>query len=76
MSENPTMTTPTDRPAEGTERARRDINPVSLVVGLLYVAIGLGVLADRRWGGIDLAAISATGAVIAGLAVIVLIARR
>jgi hypothetical protein len=76
MSENPAMTTPSDPTAEGAERAHRDVNPVSLVVGLLYVAIGLGVLADRRWGGIDLAAVSGTGAVIAGLAVIVLLLRR
>jgi hypothetical protein len=53
-----------------------DIHPVSLVVGLLYVAIGLGVLADRRWGGIDLAAVSGTGAIIAGLAVTLLLLRR
>ena len=57
-------------------RPRRQINPVALVVGLLYVAIGLGVLAERQWGGIDLGAIAGTGAVVAGIAVIVLIARR
>ena len=58
------------------DRPRRHINPVALVVGILYVAIGLGVLAERQWGGIDLGAIAGTGAVVAGIAVIVLIARR
>ena len=61
---------------EDADRPRRDINPVPLVVGLLYVAIGLGVLAERQWGGIDLGAIAGTGAIAAGIAVIVLIARR
>lgn len=61
---------------EDADHPRRDINPVSLVVGLLYVAIGLGVLAERQWGGIDLGAIAGTGAIAAGMAVIVLIARR
>jgi hypothetical protein len=70
------MTAPTDRAIEGGDRAHRAINPVALVLGFLYVAIGLGVLADRQWGGIDLAAICGTGAVIAGLAVIWLLARR
>ena len=61
---------------EEIDRPRRDINPVALVVGFLYMALGLGVLAERQWGGIDLGAIAGTGAVVAGIAVIVLIARR
>ena len=71
------MTAPKDSLVdEDAGRPRRDINPVALVVGLLYVAIGLGVLAERQWGGIDMGAIAGTGAVAAGIAVIVLIARR
>ena len=62
--------------ADTQERRRLDVNPVALVVGLIYTAIGLGVLADRQWDGVDLGAIAGTGAIIAGLAVIVLLARR
>ena len=70
------MTTPNESSVDEVETRRRDMNPVALVVGLLYVAIGLGVLAERQWGGIDLGAIAGTGAIAAGIAVIVLIARR
>jgi len=65
----------TDR-AETRERRRLDVSPVPLVVGLLYTAIGLGVLADRQWDGVDLGAVAGTSAIIAGVAVIVLIAIR
>ena len=58
------------------ERRRLQVSPVPLVVGLLYTAIGLGVLADRQWDGVDLGAVAGTSAIIAGIAVIVLLARR
>lgn len=57
-------------------RPRRRANPVALVVGLLYVAIGMGVVADHNWGGVDLGAVAGASAVVAGIAVIILIARR
>ena len=63
-------------PPDTEERRRLQVSPVPLVVGLLYTAIGLGVLADRQWDGVDLGAVAGTSAIIAGIAVIVLLARR
>ncbi len=76
--EQPTdpLTDDVEPPNSRVERPRRQIHPVSLVIGIIYVATGVGVLVERQWGGIDSAAIAGTGAIIAGLAVIFLIARR
>ena len=66
-----------DVPETETEPRRKvNINPVALVIGLLYATLGAGALADQAWGGVDLSAIAGVGAVVAGAAVIIALLRR
>jgi hypothetical protein len=71
-----TETDPETIEVDNERRPGRRANPVALVVGLLYIAIGVGVLADHSWGGADLGAVAGAGAIVAGIAVIVLLIRR
>lgn len=68
---------PDESGAEGPPTRRQWlVNPVALVVGVLYATLGAGVLVEEAWGDIDLTAIAGAGAVLSGLVVIFVLIRR
>lgn len=52
------------------------VDPVALVSGLLFTFAGLAVIADRLWDDVDVAAVTAAGVAIVGLALALLIVAR
>ena len=44
-----------------------ELDPVALVVGLLFTFAGLAVLADRLWEDVDVTTITGVGVAVVGL---------
>ena len=68
--------TAADRPFDGgadpraAEPASRRVDPVSLVTGLIFIAIALAALTDRYWADLDLVLVAGGAVVAVGAAMI------
>ena len=81
-SASPRRRSPADEPPETrassttSPKRRRPVDPVALVGGLLLVAVGAVVLADRFWTDLDPAVMIGAALAAAGVALVITVAFR
>lgn len=81
-SASPRRRGPSDEPPEtrasstASPKRRRPVDPVALVGGLLLVAVGAVVLADRFWTDLDPAVMIGAALAAAGVALVITVALR